>query len=76
KGEILTVVAEICEQVAQRLRKAGVLGGILHLGIGYAFRGGGKGGFHHQLKIPPTNQGRALTRTASLLFEKYWDQSE
>ncbi|MGX7125409.1 Y-family DNA polymerase [Enterococcus viikkiensis] len=76
KGEILTVVAEICEQVAQRLRKASVLGGTLHLGIGYAFRGGGKGGFHHQLKILPTNQGRELTRTASLLFEKYWDQSE
>jgi DNA polymerase V len=77
KGDILTVLAEICEQVAQRLRKKEVLGGTLHLGIAYAYFGSGKrGGFHHQVKIPPTNQSKELTQVARTLFEKYWDRSE
>ena len=77
KGDILTVIAEICEQVAQRLRKNDVLGGTLHLGIAYAYFGSGKrGGFHHQSKIPPTYQARELTKVAFALFEKYWDHSE
>ncbi len=77
RGDILTVIAEICEQVAQRLRKADVVGGTLHLGIGYAYYGSGKrGGFHHQQKIPLTHQAKELTRVAKNLFEKYWDHSE
>ncbi|GCF94852.1 type VI secretion protein ImpB [Enterococcus florum] len=76
KEEIEAVLSEICEQVAQRLRKAGVLGGTLHLGIGYAHNGTGKGGFHHQTKITPTNQGKQLAKNALFLFEKFWDRSE
>lgn len=77
KGDIMTVIAEICEQVAQRLRKADVLGGKLHLGIRYAYYGNGKrDGFHHQVKIPPTYQAREMTKVAWAMFEKYWDHSE
>lgn len=77
KGEIVTVIAEICEQVAQRLRKANVLGGTLHLGVGYGYYGSGKrGGFHHQMKILPTQRAKELIQAAINLFEKYWDQSE
>lgn len=77
KEEIEAVLAEICEQVAQRLRKAGVMGATLHLGIGYAYNGSQKrGGFHHQMKIPATNQGKKLTQQALRMFANYWDHSE
>ncbi len=77
KEEIEAVLAEICEQVAQRLRKADVMGATLHLGIGYAYNGTQKrGGFHHQMKIPATNQGKKLTQQALQMFAKYWDHSE
>lgn len=77
KEEIEAVLAEICEQVAQRLRKVEVIGGTLHLGMGYAYDGTQKrGGFHQQMKITPTNQGKKLTQEALQLFAKYWDRSE
>lgn len=77
REEIEAVLAEICEQVAQQLRKAEVIGGTLHLGMGYAYDGTQKrGGFHHQMKITPTNQGKKLTQEALQLFAKYWDRSE
>ncbi|MGG5318389.1 Y-family DNA polymerase [Enterococcus sp. AZ072] len=77
KEEIEAVLAEICEQVAQRLRKADVMGATLHLGMGYAYNGDQKrGGFHHQTKMPATNQGKKLTQQALQMFAKYWDRSE
>ncbi|MEG1503912.1 MAG: Y-family DNA polymerase [Enterococcus sp.] len=77
KLDIVIVIAEICEQVSQRLRKKNLLGATLHLGISYAYYGNGKReGFQHQQKISATQQSKELTAAAIGLFEKYWDHSE
>ncbi len=73
RAEILTVLFEICEQVCQRLRKVGQVGSTLHISIGYS--AGARGGFSRQMKIPKTNQARALCEAAQVLFDKYWDKS-
>ena len=76
QNEIETVIKEIGEQVAARLRHHHKLAGCLSLSIGFSYAAAetdGRGGFHQALKIEPTNDNQALTQQLLWLFRKNWD---
>ena len=76
QNEIETVIKEIGEQVAARLRQHHKLAGCLSLSIGFSYAAAetdGRGGFHQALKIEPTNDNQALTQQLLWLFRKNWD---
>ncbi|MGL3697997.1 DinB/UmuC family translesion DNA polymerase, partial [Lactiplantibacillus plantarum] len=74
--EIETVIKEIGEQVAARLRHHHKLAGCLSLSIGFSYAAAeadGRGGFHQALKIDPTNDNQVLTQQLLWLFRQNWD---
>nr|WP_236654857.1 excinuclease ABC subunit A [Pediococcus pentosaceus] len=76
QAEIETVIKEIGEQVAARLRHHHKLAGCLSLGIGFSYAAAeadGRGGFHQALKIYPTNDNQVLTQQLLWLFRQNWD---
>ncbi|WP_072540040.1 Y-family DNA polymerase [Lactiplantibacillus plantarum] len=76
QNEIETVIKEIGEQVAARLRHHHKLAGCLSLSIGFSYAAAetdGRSGFHQALKIEPTNDNQALTQQLLWLFHKNWD---
>ncbi len=76
QAEIETVIKEIGEQVATRLRHHHKMAGCLLLSIGFSYAAAaadGRGGFHQALKIEPTNDNQVLTRQLLWLFRKNWD---
>ncbi|MEW9071700.1 Y-family DNA polymerase [Lactiplantibacillus plantarum] len=76
QNEIETVIKEIGEQVAARLRHHHKLAGCLSLSIGFSYAAAetdGRSGFHQALKIEPTNDNQALTQQLLWLFRKNWD---
>ena len=76
QNEIETVIKEIGEQVAARLRHHHKLAGCLSLSIGFSYavaETDGRSGFHQDLKIEPTNDNQALTQQLLWLFRKNWD---
>lgn len=75
QSEIETVIKEIGEQVAARLRHHNKLANCLSLGIGFSYataKEDGRSGFHHDIKIQATNDNRAITKQLLFLFRKYW----
>ncbi|PTM26929.1 excinuclease ABC subunit A [Lactiplantibacillus plantarum] len=76
QNEIETVIKELGEQVAARLRHHHKLAGCLSLSIGFSYAAAetdGHSGFHQALKIEPTNDNQALTQQLLWLFHKNWD---
>lgn len=74
--EIETVIKEIGEQVAARLRHHNKLTSCLTLSIGFSFAAAaqdGRSGFHQSLTIEPTNNNQELTKQLLLVFRKNWD---
>lgn len=69
-GEIELVVREMAEQVAARIRRHGCLTQCVSLFIGSAM--GEKNGFSHQMKIPATDNTKALMAYCLQLFRKYY----
>ncbi|WP_283679182.1 Y-family DNA polymerase [Lentilactobacillus sp. Marseille-Q4993] len=73
--EIETVIKEIGEQVASRLRHHHKVAGVLSLGIGFSYAASeedGRGGFGHSLKIDPTNDNREIVAHLIKMFEDNW----
>ncbi|MDT2756988.1 Y-family DNA polymerase [Enterococcus asini] len=68
--EIEVVVKEMAEQVASRIRRHGCLTQCVSLFIG-ASRGE-DGSFHHQMKIPATNNTRKLSAYCIDIFRKHY----
>ncbi len=76
QAEIETVIKEIGEQVAARLRHHHKLAGCLSLRIGFSYAAAeadGRGGFNQALKIEPTNDNQVLTQQLLWLFRQNWD---
>ena len=76
QAEIETVIKEIGEQVAARLRHHHKLAGCLSLSIGFSYAAAeadGRGGFNQALKIEPTNDNQVLTQQLLWLFRQNWD---
>lgn len=76
QAEIETVIKEIGEQVAARLRHHHKLAGCLSLSIGFSYAAAeadGRDGFNQTLKIEPTNDNQVLTQQLLWLFRQNWD---
>jgi DNA polymerase V len=68
-----TVLFEIADQVATRLRKHSVLGEVVGIQVGFSEANiKGEHGWSAQTKVDPTNQTNDLIRAVKYLFEKKW----
>lgn len=73
KEDIETVLFEIADQVATRLRKHKVLGEVIGIQVGFAEPNlEGENGWGAQTKVDPTNQTNDLIMATKYLFEKKW----
>lgn len=73
--EIETVIKEIGEQVAARLRHHHKLASCLSLSIGFSYAAtaeDGRGGFHHALRMPPCNNNREIVKQLIFMFRQDW----
>ncbi|VDG19440.1 excinuclease ABC subunit A [Lactobacillus paracollinoides] [Lactiplantibacillus mudanjiangensis] len=73
--EIETVIKEVGEQVASRLRHHHQLAGAVSLSIGFAYAASemtGESGFSQVMRIDPTDQDRAITAPLITLFKQHW----
>ncbi|WP_421017510.1 Y-family DNA polymerase [Furfurilactobacillus cerevisiae] len=73
--EIETVIKEIGEQVAARLRSHHKTTASLSLGIGFSYAASeatGRGGFHQQLRIDPTNDNKPIVASLISMFREQW----
>lgn len=76
QAEIEVVIKEIGEQVAARLRHQKKFAGCVTLGGGFSYAAAeidGRTGFHHAVKLPPTNDSHELTTQLLWLFRQNWD---
>ncbi|KRK47295.1 DNA-directed DNA polymerase [Secundilactobacillus kimchicus JCM 15530] len=74
--EIETVIKEIGEQVASRLRHHHKQAGCLSLGIGFSYAASeadGRDGFSQSIKIDATDSNVAIVRQLIQLFRKHWE---
>ena len=73
RQSVLTVILEMCEDVAMRTRVAGKTGRTIHLGIGYSRNSFG-GGFSRSKSIhEATNDATAIYSVCVDLFDKFYD---
>lgn len=73
KTEIETVLSEIADQVATRLRKHQVQAEVISISIGFAEPDDtGRSGYSKQTKIDPTDQTADLIAAVHCLFEQIW----
>lgn len=71
--EILTVILEMCEDVARRAREAGKVGRTISLGIGYSKDAFG-GGFNRSRSIDEgTNETMSIYNVCKQLLNDYYD---
>lgn len=76
QNEIETVIKEIGEQVASRLRAHKKVASTISLSIGFSYAASetdGRSGFNIGLKIEPTNQQKVINNQLIFLFRKNWD---
>lgn len=72
KEEIMTVILEMCEDVAKRIRDAGVAGRTIHLGMIYSKTSFG-GGFSRSRTIyEATNDTMKIYRVCQELFHEFY----
>lgn len=73
KADIETVLFEIADQVATRLRRHNVLGEVVSIQVGFAEPDArSRRGWRAQTKIDPTNSTDDLIRAVQYLFEQRW----
>lgn len=75
--EIETVIKEISEQVAARLRHQHKLTSCLTLGVGFSYAAtaiDGRSGFQQAIKIRPTNDHSEITKQLLWLFNRNWEE--
>lgn len=73
KKAVLTVILEMCEDVAMRTRLAKKVGRTIHLGIGYSKHAHG-GGFSRSKTIhEATNEAMTIYNVCMALFDKFYD---
>lgn len=72
REEILTVILEMCEDVARRAREAYMVGRTISLGLSYSKHAFG-GGFHHSKTIDePTNDTLIIYKVCINLFDSFY----
>lgn len=79
KAEIEVVIKEMADQVATRLRRVSAKAQIISLWVGFSLcytDEKGKGGFHQQLRIPPTNATKELTTYLLEIFHRYYQHQD
>lgn len=76
--QIETVIKELTEQVAARLRAHHVACGVISLAVGnsYKERKKGNSGFNYSMKIIPTNLNSELKECAISMFRNKWQGDE
>lgn len=73
KEEIMTVVLEMCEDVARRAREAEMVGRTVHLSISYSKDALG-GGFNRSRSIDePTNATMTIYKVCEQIFDEFYD---
>jgi DNA polymerase V len=74
KKEILSVILEMCEDVARRAREARTVGRTISLGVGYSKDAFG-GGFHraHTIEVP-TNDTLTIYNVCKKLLNEFYDE--
>ncbi|MCM8609194.1 MULTISPECIES: Y-family DNA polymerase [Lactiplantibacillus] len=73
REDIETVLFEIADQVATRLRKHDVLGEVIGISVGFATPDEhNRHGWSAQTKVDPTNATNDLIRAVQYLFESRW----
>lgn len=73
KEEIMTVVLEMCEDVARRAREAEMVGRTVHLSISYSQNAFG-GGFNRSRSIDePTNATMTIYKVCEQIFDEFYD---
>jgi len=73
KEEIMTVVLEMCEDVARRAREAEMVGRTVHLSISYSQNAFG-GGFNRSRSIDePTNATMTMYKVCEQIFDEFYD---
>ncbi|KRO28268.1 Y-family DNA polymerase [Lactiplantibacillus fabifermentans] len=74
RADIETVLFEIADQVATRLRQHQVLGEVISIQVGFATPDArARRGWSAQTKVDPTNQTNDLIRAVQYLFESRWE---
>lgn len=76
QAEIETVIKEVGEQVASRLRHHHKQAGCVSLGIGFSYAASetdGRSGFHQEMRIAPTDQNAEITAAILSLFRRNWE---
>lgn len=73
KDEVEIVIREMTDENVARLRKHGLLTGVVKLSIGYS-RDVLKDGFSRQMKIEPSDSSRRLKAHMLHLFDKYYEK--
>jgi len=74
--EIETVIKEVGEQVASRLRHHHQLASNVSLSVGFAYAASptdGRAGWTQAVRIDPTDRDPVLTQTLLRLFRQHWD---
>lgn len=71
-AEVIIVVQEMAEEIAMRLRTAGVDTSTVTLFVGYS-KYSILRGFRHQMKIQPTNASYIIKQTLLQIFWKYYE---
>lgn len=74
KHDVETVIREMTDENAARLRKYNLMTGVVKLYIGYS-RDVVQGGFSHQMKIEPTDSSKKLKEYMLLIFHKYYKEN-
>lgn len=73
KEEIMTVVLEMCEDVARRAREAEMVGRTVHLSMSYSKDAFG-GGFNRSRSIDePTNATMNIYKVCEQIFDEFYD---
>ena len=73
RQSVLTVILEMCEDVAMRTRVAGKAGRTIHLGIGYSRNSFGGGFSRSKSMHEATNDATAIYNVCVDLFDKFYD---
>ncbi|GAK06134.1 LOW QUALITY PROTEIN: DNA polymerase IV [Geomicrobium sp. JCM 19037] len=73
--DIHTVLMELADEVARRVRANGCLGGTVTMGAAGTIHFQMPSGFHRQVKLPElTNDGGVIYRAAKQLFLTHWNR--
>ncbi|CAM4173090.1 DNA polymerase IV [Geobacillus stearothermophilus ATCC 7953] len=71
ENEILTVVLELCEEVAKRAREIGKIGRTVSFSVRYSHN---EGGFHQSVTLDAaTNLTMDIYRVCKRIFHKFYD---